>query len=33
MIDEEQLSGWNDAATRDAIYAYYAGYGVGPYWS
>jgi hypothetical protein len=33
MIDEEKLSGWNDAASRDAIYAYYAGYGVGPYWS
>ena len=32
MIDETELSGWNDELTRDSIYAYYSGYGVGPYW-
>ena len=31
-IDEEELSGWNDGASRDAIFGYYAPYGVGPYW-
>jgi sporulation protein YlmC with PRC-barrel domain len=31
-IDETELSGWNDEATRDAIYGYYSTYGVGPYW-
>lgn len=31
-IDEAELSGWNDGASRDAIYGYYAPYGVGPYW-
>jgi sporulation protein YlmC with PRC-barrel domain len=32
MIDETELSGWNDELSRDAIYSYYATYGVGPYW-
>lgn len=32
MIDEEELSGWNDSLSRDAIYGYYSAYGVGPYW-
>jgi sporulation protein YlmC with PRC-barrel domain len=32
MIDETELSGWTDEATREVIYSYYAGYGVGPYW-
>ena len=32
MIDETQLSGWNDAADREAIHSYYAGFGIGPYW-
>lgn len=31
-IDETELSGWNDSATRDAIYGYYSPYGIGPYW-
>jgi sporulation protein YlmC with PRC-barrel domain len=31
-IDEHQLSGWNDSLSREAIYGYYASYGVGPYW-
>ena len=33
MIDETELSGWNDATTRDSIYTYYSAYGVGPYWA
>jgi len=32
MIDEEELSGWNDSLSRDAIYNYYSSYGIGPYW-
>lgn len=32
MIDETQLSGWNDANERELIHSYYAGYGIGPYW-
>lgn len=32
MIDETELSGWTDEATRDDIYRYYGAYGVGPYW-
>jgi sporulation protein YlmC with PRC-barrel domain len=32
MIDEKELSGWTDEATRDAIFKYYGAYGVGPYW-
>ncbi|MBX3484569.1 PRC-barrel domain-containing protein [Phenylobacterium sp.] len=32
MIDETELSGWTDEATRDAIFKYYGAYGVGPYW-
>ena len=32
MIDETELSGWNDSLSRDAIYGYYSTYGVGPYW-
>lgn len=32
-IDREELSGWNDEASRDAIYGYYAPWGVGPYWA
>lgn len=32
MIDETELSGWNDELSREAIYGYYASYGVGPYW-
>jgi sporulation protein YlmC with PRC-barrel domain len=32
MIDETELSGWNDSISRDAIYRYYSTYGVGPYW-
>lgn len=32
MIDESELSGWTDEATRDAIFKYYGAYGVGPYW-
>jgi sporulation protein YlmC with PRC-barrel domain len=32
MIDETELSGWNDATSRDAIYGYYSSYGIGPYW-
>jgi sporulation protein YlmC with PRC-barrel domain len=31
-IDETALSGWNDALSREDIYRYYAGYGIGPYW-
>lgn len=31
-IDETRLSGWTDAAERDAIHSFYAGYGIGPYW-
>lgn len=31
-IDETELSGWNDELSREAIYGYYATYGVGPYW-
>jgi len=31
-IDETELSGWNDELSRDDIYRYYSGYGVGPYW-
>ena len=31
-IDETELSGWNDALSREDIYGYYAGFGVGPYW-
>jgi hypothetical protein len=33
MIDETELSGWNDELSREAIYSYYGAYGVGPYWS
>ena len=32
MIDETELSGWNDGLSRDAIYGYYSPYGIGPYW-
>lgn len=32
MIDEKELSGWNDGLSRDAIYNYYSSYGIGPYW-
>jgi sporulation protein YlmC with PRC-barrel domain len=32
MIDETELSGWNDSQSRDAIYGYYSPYGIGPYW-
>jgi sporulation protein YlmC with PRC-barrel domain len=32
MIDETELSGWNDSLSRDAIYNYYSSYGIGPYW-
>ena len=32
MIDENEMSGWNDSLSRDAIYGYYSSYGVGPYW-
>ncbi|WP_293906466.1 PRC-barrel domain-containing protein [Phenylobacterium sp.] len=32
MIDETELSGWNDELSREAIYGYYSTYGVGPYW-
>jgi sporulation protein YlmC with PRC-barrel domain len=32
MIDETELSGWNDAQTREAIYGFYSSYGIGPYW-
>ena len=32
-IDEGELSGWNDSASRDSIYGYYSAYGVGPYWA
>jgi sporulation protein YlmC with PRC-barrel domain len=32
MIDETELSGWNDEASREAIHSFYAGYGIGPYW-
>ncbi len=28
-IDEQELSGWNDAAAREDIYTYY---GISPYW-
>ena len=31
-IDREELSGWDDAALRDGLYAYYAPYGAQPYW-
>ena len=30
-IDQTKLSGWTDELSRDEIYAYYGGYGVGPY--
>ena len=33
MIDETELSGWSDALSREDIYRYYAGYGIGPYWA
>ena len=32
MIDETELSGWNDELSREDIYRYYSDYGVGPYW-
>jgi sporulation protein YlmC with PRC-barrel domain len=32
MIDESELSGWNDEQTRESIYGFYSTYGVGPYW-
>jgi hypothetical protein len=32
MIDETELSGWNDEADREVIHSFYAGYGIGPYW-
>lgn len=32
MIDESELSGWNDELSREDIHRYYAGYGIGPYW-
>ena len=32
IIDEKELSGWTDEATRDSIYGYYSSYGIGPYW-
>ena len=32
MIDEQELSGWSDAQTRESIYGFYSSYGVGPYW-
>ncbi len=32
MIDETELSGWNDGASREQIHSFYAGYGIGPYW-
>lgn len=31
-IDQTELSGWNDAFSRESIYGYYSAYGVGPYW-
>jgi sporulation protein YlmC with PRC-barrel domain len=31
-IDETELSGWNDALSREDIYGYYSSFGVGPYW-
>ena len=33
MIDETELSGWSDALSREDIYRYYAGFGIGPYWA
>lgn len=32
MIDETELSGWNDQLSRDSIHRFYSPYGVGPYW-
>lgn len=32
-IDERELSGWNDGASRETIYSYYAPWGVGPFWA
>lgn len=32
MIDETELSGWNDSLSRDQIYGYYSPYGIAPYW-
>lgn len=31
-IAESELSGWNDARSRETIFDYYGRYGVGPYW-
>ncbi|MFC3079694.1 PRC-barrel domain-containing protein [Phenylobacterium terrae] len=31
-FDAEELSGWDDGDSRDAIYAHYMRYGVNPYW-
>ncbi|WP_293455094.1 PRC-barrel domain-containing protein [Phenylobacterium sp.] len=31
-IEGGELSGWNDAGSREAIFGYYGRYGVGPYW-
>ena len=32
MIDETELSGWSDEASREQIHSFYAGYGIGPFW-
>lgn len=31
-FEANELSGWSDAGSRDAIFAYYAPFGVNPYW-
>lgn len=30
-FDADELSGWNDAASRDGIYGYYGPFGIAPY--
>ena len=32
VIDASRLSGWSDAASREEIHSFYAGYGIGPFW-
>lgn len=31
-FNREELSGWDDTETREAIFGYYNQFGVGPYW-
>ena len=31
-FDPSELSGWNDASSREGIYGFYGPYGMAPYW-